>query len=326
MNPSTWIHRIERVNGVRIHCVEAGTGPLVLLVHGFPESWYSYRHQLDALAAAGYRAVAIDVRGYGRSSKPTPIEAYRMLMHVRDNVELVHALGESQAVVVGHDWGAPIAWNSALLRPDVFRAVAGLSVPYSAPGERRPSHVFRAMGGDEEFYIEYFQQPGRAEAEIEADVRRWLLGFYFSASGDAPPRGSLTGTMASVPHGHQLIERFSYPDEMPAWLTADDLDVYVGEFERSGFTGGLNRYRNVDRDWEDLSAFRGRPIEVPALFIGGDRDGPTIWGATSIDRFPETLPRLTKSVVLPGCGHWTQQERADDVNALLVEFLAAAAD
>jgi pimeloyl-ACP methyl ester carboxylesterase len=323
MSTTAWRHRTEQVNGIRIHCVEAGAGPLVLLVHGFPESWYSYRHQLDALAAAGYRAVAIDVRGYGRSSAPVAIESYRMLMHVRDNVELVHALGESSAVVVGHDWGAPIAWSSALLRPDVFRAVAGLSVPYSAPGDRRPSEVFRFMGGDEEFYIEYFQQPGRAEAEIEADVRRWLLGFYFSASGDAPSRGSLTGTMASVPHGHRMVERFSFPDEMPTWLSADDLEVYVGEFERSGFAGGLNRYRNVDRDWEDLSAFRGRPIDVPALFIGGDRDGPTIWGQTSIDRFPETLPRLTKSVILPGCGHWTQQERADDVNALLVEFLAA---
>jgi pimeloyl-ACP methyl ester carboxylesterase len=321
MDHTAWRHRIESVNGVRLHCVEAGSGPLVLLVHGFPESWYSYRHQLGALAAAGYRAVAIDVRGYGRSSAPAAIEAYRMLMHVRDNVELVHALGESQAVVVGHDWGAPIAWNSALLRPDVFRAVAGLSVPYSAPGDRKPSEVFRFMGGDEEFYIEYFQQPGRAEAEIEADVRRWLLGFYFSASGDARPRPAGTGTMATVARGHQLIERFSYPESMPSWMSDDDLDVYVGEFERSGFTGGLNRYRNVDRDWEDLSAFRGRPIEVPALFVGGDRDGPTIWGQTSIDRFPDTLPRLTKSVILPGCGHWTQQERADDVSDLLIEFL-----
>jgi pimeloyl-ACP methyl ester carboxylesterase len=321
VEPGAWRHRIEHVNGVRIHCVEAGEGPLVLLVHGFPESWYSYRHQLGALAAAGYRAVAIDVRGYGRSSAPAPIEAYRMMMHVGDNVGLVHALGETQAVVVGHDWGAPIAWSSALVRPDVFRAVAGLSVPYSAPGDRKPSEVFRFMGGEEEFYIEYFQEPGRAEAEIEVDVRRWLLGFYFSASGDAPAREPGTGTMATVPRGRRLIERFSYPDTMPPWLTDEAFEVYVAEFERTGFTGGLNRYRNVDRDWEDLSVLRGRAIEVPALFIGGDRDGPTIWGKPAIDRFAETLPRLTKSVVLPGCGHWTQQERADEVSALLVEFL-----
>src|SRR3954463_2966468 len=291
-------HRIEYVDGMRIHCVEAGSGPLVVLVHGFPESWYSFRNQLPALATAGYRAVAIDVRGYGRSSKPTDIDQYRMLRLVADNVGLVRALGETQAVIVGHDWGAPIAWTSALLRPDVFRAVAGLSVPFSPPGGVRPTDVFRAMGGAEEFYIEYFQRPGRAEAEIERDVRRWLLGFYFSASGDAPPPDSGPGSMATIPQGAMMSDRFSYPDTMPAWMSDADLDVYTGEFERAGFTGGLNRYRNVDRDWEDLSAFRGRPIEVPALFVGGDRDGPTIWGQPSIERFQKTLPRLHRSIIL----------------------------
>lgn len=316
-------HRIVPVNGIRLHAVEAGEGPLVLLVHGFPESWYSYRHQLHVLAAAGYRAVAIDVRGYGRSSAPPAIEDYRMLRHVADNVALVRELGEQQAVVVGHDWGAPIAWNSALLRPDIFRAVAGLSVPFAPAGDTRPSAAIRAMGGDEEFYIEYFQQPGRAEAELDQDVRRWLLGFYFTASGDAPSPLAGAGTMATVPNGGELRDRFAYPDPLPAWLTEDDLDVYAGEFERTGFTGGLNRYRNVDRDWEDLSAFRGRPIDVPALFIGGDRDGPTIWGMRSIERFGVTLPRLHRSIILPGCGHWTQQERPAEVNEALLEFLGS---
>jgi pimeloyl-ACP methyl ester carboxylesterase len=315
-------HQIVPVNGIRLHVVEEGEGPLVLLVHGFPESWYSWRHQLPALAAAGYRAVAIDVRGYGRSSKPAAIEAYRMLQHVADNVLLVEALGERQAVIVGHDWGAPIAWNSALLRPDVFRAVAGLSVPYSPNGETRPSDAFRRMGGDEEFYIEYFQQPGRAEAELEQDVRRWLLGFYFTISGDGL-QFTGSGTVATIPRGAQMRDRFTYPDEMPAWLTEEDLDVYAGEFERTGFTGGLNRYRNVDRDWEDLSAFRGCPIQVPALFIGGSKDGPTIWGQAAIERFPQTLPKLHRSIVLEGCGHWTQQERPDEVNEALLDFLAA---
>ena len=307
--------------GIRLHVVEAGEGPLVLLVHGFPESWYSWRHQLPALADAGYHAVALDVRGYGRSSAPPNVEDYRMLRLVADNVALVAALGEQQAVVVGHDWGAPIAWNSALLRPDIFRAVAGLSVPYSPAGDTRPSDAFRRMGGDEEFYIEYFQQPGRAEAELEQDVRRWLLGFYFTASGDAPPPTG--GTVATIPHGAQMRDRFAYPDPLPAWFTASDLDVYAGEFERTGFTGGLNRYRNVDRDWEDLAAFRGRPIEVPALFIGGSKDGPTIWGAPAIERFPQTLPRLHRSVILDGCGHWTQQERPADVNRELLDFLSS---
>ena len=320
-----WRHRIEHVNGIRLHCVEAGAGPLVLLVHGFPESWYSYRHQLTALAEAGYRAVAIDVRGYGRSSAPPAIEAYRMLNQVGDNVALVRALGETEAVIVGHDWGAPIAWNSALLRPDVFRGVVGLSVPYAAAGAVPPSQVFRSMGGDEEFYIEYFQEPGRAEDEIETDVRRWLLGFYFSASGDAPRPDAATGTIATKPFGARLSDRFAYPEAMPAWLSEADLDVYAGEFERTGFTGGLNRYRNVDRDWEDLRVFRDRPIEVPALFIGGDRDGPTIWGTRSIEKFATTLPRLHRSIILPGCGHWTQQERPAEVNEAVLDFLHSLA-
>jgi pimeloyl-ACP methyl ester carboxylesterase len=319
-------HRLESVNDVRIHCVEAGDGPLVLLVHGFPESWYSWRHQLPALAAAGFRAVAIDVRGYGRSSAPPEIDQYRMMRLVADNVALVQALGESQAVIVGHDWGAPIAWTSAMLRPDVFRGVAGLSVPFNAPGATRPLTAFRAMGGDDEFYIEYFQQPGRAEAEIELDVRSWLLGFYFTASGDAPPPDRALGTMATVARGGKLRDRFRYPDVMPGWLSAEDLDVYAGEFERSGFTGGLNRYRNVERDWEDLAAFRGRVIEVPAMFIGGDRDGPTMWGAPAIERFPTTLPRLHRSIILPGCGHWTQQERPAEVNEALLDFLGSLSE
>jgi pimeloyl-ACP methyl ester carboxylesterase len=316
-------HQIVPVNDIRLHVVTEGEGPLVLLVHGFPESWYSWRHQLPVLAAAGFRAVAIDVRGYGRSSAPPAVDAYRMLRHVADNVALVRALGADEAVVVGHDWGAPIAWNSALARPDVFRAVAGLSVPFAPAGDTRPTDAFRAMAGNEEFYIEYFQQPGRAERELDEDVRRWLLGFYFTASGDAPPLAPGAGTVATIPHGAKMRDRFAYPDPMPVWLTEDDLDVYASEFEHTGFTGGLNRYRNVDRDWEDLAVFRGLPIEVPALFVGGDRDGPTIWGTPSIERFPQTLPRLHASIILPGCGHWTQQERPAEVNEALLDFLAA---
>jgi pimeloyl-ACP methyl ester carboxylesterase len=310
-------------NGVRIHVVEQGHGPLVLLVHGFPESWYSWRHQLPALADAGYRAAAIDVRGYGRSSKPVAIDAYRMLAHVADNLGVVEALGEETAAVVGHDWGSPIAAASALLRPDVFRAVALLSVPYSPPGRTRPTEAFRRMGGDEEFYISYFQEPGRAEAEIEEDVRAWLLGMYVAASGDAvsPPDGR---TIATVPPGGRLRDRFVIPDHLPRWLTEKDLEVYVAEFERTGFAGALNRYRNVDRDWHDLSVWARRPITVPSLFIGGDRDGPTLWGASAIARFDQTLPDLRGSHVLAGCGHWTAQERPTEVNDLLVGFLAEA--
>ena len=312
---------VASVGRTRIHYVEAGEGPLVLLVHGFPESWYSWRHQLPALADAGYRAVAIDVRGYGRSSKPMAVEDYRMVRHVADNVALVSALGESTATIVGHDWGAPIAWSSAMLRPDVFTAVAGLSVPFSPPSEVRPLEMMRAIAGDEEFYIEYFQEPGRAEAEIEADVRGWLRGFYFTISGDAPLPDPAAGTVGTIPHGAKMKDRFHQPDTLPAWLSEADVDVYAAEFEHSGFRGPLNRYRNVDRDWEDLAAWRGASIDVPSLFIGGDRDGPTLMGAPAIAAFGQTLPRLHASIILEGCGHWTQQERPDEVNAALVQFL-----
>jgi pimeloyl-ACP methyl ester carboxylesterase len=310
------------VSGTRIHWMEAGEGPLVLLVHGFPESWYSWRHQIPAIAAAGYRVVAIDVRGYGRSSKPLAIEDYRMVRLVADNVGLVSALGAETATIIGHDWGAPIAWNSAMMRPDVFTAVAGLSVPFSPPSTIRPTTAFRAMAGDEEFYIEYFQEPGRAEAEIEADISDWLLGFMFTGSGDAPPPDP-SGTIATVPRGARMKDRFRRPETMPAWLTDEDLARYTYEFEHSGLRGPLNRYRNVDRDWEDLASFRGASIKVPALFIGGDRDGPTVWGAPAIAAFEKTLPKLHRSLILEGCGHWTQQERPAEVNAALIDFLGS---
>jgi pimeloyl-ACP methyl ester carboxylesterase len=300
--------------------VEEGEGPLILLIHGFPESWYSWRHQLPVIAAAGYRAAAIDVRGYGRSSAPLEVEAYGMFHHVEDNLGVVEALGEQSAIIVGHDWGSPIAATSALLHPDVFTAVGLLSVPYSPPGGRRPSEAFAAMGGDEEFYINYFQEPGRAEAEAELDVRGWLLGFYVGASGDAirPADG---GTIATVPKGGMLRDRFVLPERLPKWLTEDDVEFYTAEFERTGFAGPLNRYRNVDRDWQDMQHLRDQPIKVPSLFIGGEVDGPTMWGARAIARFPETLPGLKGSHILPGCGHWVQQERADEINQLLTAWL-----
>ncbi|MEU5543530.1 alpha/beta hydrolase [Streptomyces sioyaensis] len=318
-------HRTVEVPGGRIHLVEQGTGPLVLMVHGFPESWYSWRHQLPALAAAGYRAVALDVRGYGRSSKPREVSAYRMLAHVADNVAVVRALGEETAVIVGHDWGSPIAANSALLRPDVFTAVALLSVPYAPRGETRPTEAFARLGGDGEFYVSYFQEPGRAEAEIEPDVRGWLAGFYAALSGDAVPPsdpGDVTGY--SVPPGGKLSDRFPEDIRLPLpWLTGADLDFYAGEFERTGLTGGLNRYRNVDRDWEDLAAWNGAPLTQPALFIGGENDAPTRWMSDAIKAFPRTLPGLSASHLLDGCGHWVQQERPAEVNQLLTDWLHA---
>ncbi|MFG3367097.1 alpha/beta fold hydrolase [Streptomyces sp. NPDC048156] len=313
-------HRLVDGPAGRIHLIEQGTGPLVLLVHGFPETSYSWRRQLPALAAAGYRAVAMDVRGYGRSSKPADPAAYGMLDLVDDNVAVVHALGERSAVLVGHDWGANISACSALLRPDVFRAVALLSVPYTPPGGPRPSDIFAGMGGDEEIYVSYFQEPGRAEAEIEPDVRGWLAGLYAALSAD-----TMAAPGAPDPHfvarGAAMRDRFPV-GRLPAWLDEAELDVYAGEFERTGLTGGLNRYRNMDRDWEELAAHRGAPVTQPSLFIGGAMDASTTWLADAIDAYPTTLPGLRASHILDGCGHWIQQERGDEVNRILVEWLA----
>ncbi|MDC0772222.1 alpha/beta fold hydrolase [Streptomyces sp. HD] len=329
-------HRLVPSPGGRIHLVEQGTGPLVLLVHGFPESWYSWRHQLPVLAAAGYRAVAIDVRGYGRSSRPAATDAYRMLDLVEDNVAVVHALGEETAVVVGHDWGAAIAANSALLRPEIFRAVGLLSVPYTPRGGPRPGDVLARMGGEgsgsgeresgggEEFYVSYFQEPGRAEAEIEPDVRGWLAGFYAALSADTMPEPG-----APDPHfvGRAGTLRDRFPvGRLPGWLGERDLDVYAGEFERTGLTGALNRYRNMDRDWEDLAPFDAAPIAQPSLFIGGTLDASTTWLADAIKAYPVTLPGLVSSHLLDGCGHWIQQERPAEVNRLLTDWLAALPD
>ncbi|MFF1787467.1 alpha/beta fold hydrolase [Kitasatospora sp. NPDC058243] len=314
-------HRLVPSPAGRIHLVEQGTGPLVLLLHGFPESWYSWRHQLPVLAAAGYRAVAIDVRGYGRSSRPEEVTAYRMFDLVEDNVAVVHALGERSAVIVGHDWGSTIAANSALIRPDVFRAVGLLSVPYLPRGGPRPSEVFGQLGGDEEFYVSYFQEPGRAEAEIEPDVRGWLAGFYAALSADTMPAAGVPDPHF-VSRGGTLRDRFP-AGRRPGWLGADELDVYAGEFERTGMSGALGRYRNMDRDWEDLADFDGAPVTQPSLFIGGSRDASTTWLADAIAAYPATLPGLLSSHILDGCGHWVQQERPAEVNRILTDWLAA---
>ncbi len=246
-----------------------------------------------------------------------------MLQHVADNVGVVEALGEKTAIVVGHDWGSPIAAHSALLRPDVFTAVALLSVAYSPPGRRRPTESFAAMAAasGEEFYINYFQEPGRAEAEIELDVRSWLLGFYFSASGDSGPPAD-GGTMATVPPGKHDARPLRPP--RGAALTGSPRTTWTST-RRSSSAPGSGARSTATATWTGTGwtsrAWRGSPINVPALFVGGEKDGPTIWGAGAIARYPETLPRLRGSHILPGCGHWIQQERPDELNELLTGFL-----
>ncbi|HUP09792.1 MAG TPA: alpha/beta hydrolase [Caldimonas sp.] len=317
-------HRTIQTNGIDMHIAESGSGPLVVMCHGFPESWYSWRHQIRALAEAGFHAVAPDMRGYGRTSAPAAIEQYTLLHLVGDIVGLVDALGGGPAIVAGHDWGAPVAWHAALLRPDIFRGIVALSVPYRPRGSVQPTTVMPKTD-DAVFYQLYFQEPGVAERELEADPRRTLHALLFGGSGDAP-RGAGGGGIAMVPRNGGFLGRV--PPQLPftPWLTPQDLDYYAGEFVRTGFRGGLNWYRNIDRNWELLAAYKGAKVSVPALYMAGDRDLVVKFpGADQhIANLKSVVPRLARTVMLEGCGHWTQQERAADVNAAMIEFAKAA--
>ncbi|HEX3589333.1 MAG TPA: alpha/beta hydrolase [Pseudonocardiaceae bacterium] len=311
-------HRTVDVHGLPMHVAEAGSGPLVVLLHGFPESWYSWRHQLTALADGGFHAVAPDQRGYGRTGGPADASEYTMLHLVGDVMGLLDALGEPTAAVVGHDWGAPVAWHCALLRPDRVRAVAAMSAPYRPRGGRVPTEAMRAGIGDG-FYMLYFQTPGVAEDELDRDPGRTLRMLLYSASGDGPQRPPM------VPPGGGFLDMLAEPDELPGWLTEADLAEFTKDYQRTGFTGGLNWYRNLDRNWELTSAWHHAKITTPALFLAGELDlvinGPGT--RQYLTRMAEHVPNLRRTVLLPGCGHWTQQERPAEVNAALVEFLRA---
>src|SRR6202789_3954750 len=316
-------HRTLDANGTRIHIAEQGSGPLVLLCHGFPESWYSWRHQLQALSQAGFHAVAPDMRGYGNTDGPADIERYTLLHLVGDMVGVLDALGEDSAVVAGHDWGAPVAWHAALMRPDRFRAVIGLSVPYWPRGSAPPTTLMPRTN-DASFYQLYFQTPGVAEAELERDVQLSLRKILYSASGDGPPHSPSAGAgVAMVPRSGGLLTHMLNPDTLPAWLTETDLAFYAAQFARSGFRGGLNWYRNIDRNWELLAPFAGAKVTVPALYMAGDRDVVVKFPRMDqlISNLKTFVPELTKTIMLPGCGHWTQQERPSEVNAALIAFL-----
>ncbi|MFF7937142.1 alpha/beta fold hydrolase [Streptomyces sp. NPDC007940] len=314
-------HRMVDVNGIRLHIAEEGEGPLVVLLHGFPESWHSWRHQFGPLAAAGFRAVAPDQRGYGASDHPEDVSAYSILHLVGDVVGLVHALGEETAFVVGHDWGAPVAWHTALFRPDVVRGVAGLSVPPPFRGERPPLVTMRERL-DGHFYWNYFERPGVADAEFGADPRSALRRLLVGASGDGEGGGRYEQALVTDPDRGWLAD-MPDPEVLPAWLTEADLDELAGSYAK-GFTGALNWYRNLDRNWELTAPWHGARVTPPALYMYGDRDLVPAFPGTPelIEALPRLMANLVRDpVLLPGCGHWTQQERPDEVNAALVEFL-----
>lgn len=314
--------RVVQLPDIRLRVAIEGSGPLVVMVHGFPESWYSWRHQMKPIAQAGFTACAIDVRGYGGSDKPHPVDAYDMEHMVGDVAGVIEALSDDgKAILIGHDWGAPIVWNSALIRPDRVRAVCGLSVPYMGVPTRVFTEIFDEFFTKKNrfFYQAYFQEEGVAEAEAEKDIRDFLRKFYYAISGDAPDGTWPTNKTADA----TLLEGLVDPDPFPAWLTNADLDYYVREFEGSGLRGPINRYRNHERDFAYLQQFKGRKIEQPALFIGGARDLVlTMFGRNDfVPQMRSQIPDLRGWDVLEGCGHWTQQERAREVNDRLLAWL-----
>ncbi|MEM7492181.1 MAG: alpha/beta hydrolase [Pseudomonadota bacterium] len=295
--------------------------PLVIFVHGFPESWYSWRHQLKALAEAGYRVAAPDVRGYGGSDRPEEISAYTMEALTSDIAAISETLSPDQpAVVIGHDWGAPIAWNSALLHPDHFRAVAGLSVPYIPLGPIAPLDLYRKVFTDNGlfFYQIYFQEEDRPEAELEEDPGSTIRKFYYAISGDAPD----DAWPKDKPHGSGLLEGLAEPPMPLAWLNESDVRYYDSQFRVSGFRGPLNRYRAQTADHAYLTALADTTIYQPSLFIGGTKDPVLAMFQGDLgEMIRPHLPNLKGAHVLDGCGHWTQQERASEVNALLIDWL-----
>ena len=285
--------RFVETNGVRLRVIEAGDrgAPVIVLAHGFPELAFSWRHQIPVLAEAGYHVLAPDQRGYGGSSLPDAVEDYDIHALTADLVGLLDDVGVERAIFIGHDWGAMVVWHAALLHPDRVRAVAGLSVPPIPRARSRPTARWREKFG-EDFYMLWFQEPGPADHALAADVA-------------ATMRGLLAGDPMAA---------------LPDWISEAELDIYISEFSQTGFTGGLNWYRNYDRNWETTPELETARITAPALFVGGTAD--PILGFMRPERATEVATGPYREVLIEGAGHWVHQERPEEVNRVLLDFLA----
>ena len=313
---STVTQRTVPTNGIELSVVEAGEGFPVILCHGFPELSYSWRHQVPALAEAGYHVLAPDQRGYGRSSAPAAIEDYDIVHLTDDLLGLLDHIGEERAVFVGHDWGSMVIWQLALRAPERVAGVVGMSVPFVPRAPVPPVQLFKQIMGDTFFYILHFQEPGVADAEFNSDPARALRRMMVSATSDP----ETLAVMTTKVDGRGLIERLPEPSSLPDWLSQDEFDHYVEEFERAGFTGGLNWYRNFDRNWELMTPLADAKVEMPAGFITG-ADDPVIH-MTPPAIMDGWVTDLRVNVSVPGAGHWVQQEAPDTVNTALLEFLS----
>ena len=317
--PSATRHQVA-VNGIELSYLEAGPpgGPLVVLCHGFPELAFSWRHQIPVLADAGYHVVAPDQRGYGRTSQPAAIEDYDIVHLTDDLLGLLDALGEERAVFVGHDWGGPVVWTLAQRAPARVRAVVGMSVPFVPRAPVPPVSLLKQIFGDIFFYLLYFQTPGVADADLSRDpatmMRRMLAGLSFDTTAIQ------ASDMLSPKDGRGFVERLPEPAALPAWLPAADLEQYVREFTRTGFTGGLNWYRNLDRNWSLTEDLATTTVDMPALFIAGA--GDAVLNMTPPSIMEGWVTDLRDTVLVPEAGHWVQQERPEPVNEALLKFLA----
>jgi len=314
--PTEVRERTIATNGVELHVLEAGEGPLVVLAHGFPELGYSWRHQLPAIAAAGHRVLAPDMRGYGRSTRPEATEDYDILNLTGDLIGLMDDAGEEQAVIVGHDWGSIVAWSTAVLAPERVLGVVGMSVPFLPRGPMPPTQLMRMVLGDSFFYILYFQEPGVAEADLGRDaavtMRRMLAGLG-SGNGDAASASAMAND------GRGFVERLGDVDELPGWLSQEELDHYVAEFARTGFQGGVSWYRNLDRNWELMEPVGQDKVELPSLFISGSKDPVLLMSPPAV--MDGWLADHRGTIMVEGAGHWVQQERPQEVNDALISFL-----
>jgi pimeloyl-ACP methyl ester carboxylesterase len=315
----TSTERLVETNGVQLRVIEAGDrgSPVVVLAHGFPELAYSWRHQIPALADAGFHVLAPDQRGYGGSSKPAAVDAYTVVELSADIVGLLDDVGAERAALVGHDFGGVVAWTAPLLHPDRFVGIAGLSVP-PVPRSRVPTtQAFRRIFGDNFFYILYFQEPGPADAELNRDpatTMRKLMGSLTKTGDEAAALRMLT------PGPEGFIDRIPEPDGLPDWISQDEFDLYVQEFSRNGFTAPLNWYRCFDHNWELTATTPAATITVPSLFVGGGADPTLVY--TPRERVRDVVSGDYREVMIDGAGHWIQQERPAEVNELLIEFLS----
>jgi pimeloyl-ACP methyl ester carboxylesterase len=311
-------HKSVNTNGIRMHVAEAGEGYPVVMCHGFPELWYSWRHQIRALAEAGFRAISPDQRGYGETDAPQPIEAYTQRQLVGDIVGMLDALGLAKCVIIGHDWGGAVAWNAALMAPERIERVIGVNTPFLPRMPLKPTELMKAMAPGQFHYVLYFQQSGVAEAELNRDVRRSLRGFYQPANDllEALDQSAPPGVFG--PAGGGILDRL--PDRPHGkFLTDDDFEVFARTFERTGFRGGLNWYRCLDRSWEE-SARLEHLVKQPALMITAEYD--PVLRPTLCNGMEAVVPNLQKIVLIKGAGHWTQQEKPAEVNAALLKFIA----